>query len=77
LFSNVKYCFQSAPTLLLTTIGLLFTGELLDHVSVRSLTFFDVFFMVDLFVHVAVESHETSRSANNDHTCRPQSERKP
>lgn len=26
---------QSAPTLLLTTVGLLFTGELLDHVSVR------------------------------------------
>lgn len=28
--------FQSAPTLLLTTVSLLFTGELLDHVSVST-----------------------------------------
>jgi hypothetical protein len=27
---------QSAPTLLFTTVGLLFTGELLDHVAVSS-----------------------------------------
>jgi solute carrier family 41 len=34
-----NYC-QTAPTLLLTTVSLLFTGELLDHVSVSTCNFY-------------------------------------
>jgi len=42
-FSNAEQELQSAPTLLFTTAGLLFTGEILDHVAVRCLTLLKIF----------------------------------
>lgn len=64
---------QSAPTLLLTTVGLLLTGELLDHVSVsaqlrgtgRS-----------SFTHpTAMESHAGHQRTHHDYPCHSEPER--
>lgn len=66
---------QTVPTLLLTTVGLLFTGELLDHVSVY--THFSLLCIA--YAHgddLALESDEANRRAYHNYTSHPKSQGK-
>jgi hypothetical protein len=60
---------------LLTTGGLLFTGELLDHVAVRCLKLLKIF-AVYMIYFLALESYDDHRRIDYHHTCHPQSEGK-
>lgn len=71
-----RLCLQTVPTLLLTTVGLLFTGELLDHVSVYTHLSSPLRIAYADGVGLALESDEANRRAYHYYTSYPKSQGK-
>jgi solute carrier family 41 len=68
---------QTVPTLLLTTVGLLFTGELLDHVSVRAEAGGRMQSCILTVTSLtALESNASGGRAHHSHPCSAEPERK-